>query len=416
MKHVHLLIGAILITGLAGAQTPVQWLDAQSSDLVATGLIDDARELPPSRHAESQPVSFAWRAEGGRSDEAPQTPAVESRQYWVDTTGARLERGVKLPLSAPGAVIRVSALEADAELELDPHRLELAVDDRPVRRSALEGLAAGDQMRREGMSVPAASLAFRLPADESAGTLRMRLEGAPADLPLVIHVHEPKSPWVARLATSSHNVLEGEPINFDVLLSDGEAEFAVEQVDAVLVDPGANAAGSLERVGERQLAGKVDSIAPGPGLYEAHVYVNHPVDGVMVRRDLKLAFSVAPPIGRFTGRAEPAASGDFGMALEVEVAAAGRYQVNGELHATNADGELVPVAFMQSAANLEPGVATIVLEADPGTLAGTSLRAPVEIRNLQLLDQGRMYLLESRERAIGIDAGAGKGPFARIER
>lgn len=419
MRYFTLLFTTMLFTGLAGAQTSIEWLEAGNTDLVAETLVHETGALPASRHGESSAISYAWAADAGHAPAAAGAGVeVESRQYWVDTTGGALERGVKLPVSAPGAVIRVSALEQGSELRLDPGHMALAIDGQAIDRNALEGLATGDQMRREGMSVPHDSLAFRLPADGQAGTLELSLTGAPADLPLVIHVHEPDSPWVARMASRSHNFLGDQPIDFEVFLSDGESEFAIEQIDAVMVGPNADESWTLSRNGDaRQLHGRIDAdtLVKAPGLYEAHVYANHVVDGVMVRRDLKLAFSVAPPIGRFTGKAGELDASGFGIGLEVEVAAAGRYQVNGELHATDGEGNLRPAAFMQSAAELEPGTGVIDLEVDPGVLAGTSLTPPLEIRNLQLLDQGRMYLLEERAQALRIGDQARRGPTDVIE-
>lgn len=420
MRYFSLLFAATLFTGLAGAQSSVEWLEAGNTDLVARTLVHETGALPTSRHSESRAITYAWAADAGHVPAAAGNGVeVESRQYWVDTTGRALERGVKLPVSAPGAVIRVSALEQGSELRLDPGHMALAINGQAIDRTAVEGLATGDQMRREGMSVPRDSLAFRLPADGQAGTLELNLAGAPADLPLVIHVHEADSPWVARMASRSQNFLGGQPIDFEVILSNGESEFAIEQIDAVMVGPNAAKSWTLSRNGDaRRLHGRIDAdtLVEGPGLYEAHVYANHVVDGVMVRRDLKLAFSVAPPIGRFTGEIGKldAASG-FGIGLEVEVAAAGRYQVNGELYATDAEGNLQPAAFMQSATELEPGTDVIDLEVDPGVLAGTSLTPPMEIRNLQLLDQGRMYLLEERAQAIRIGVRVRRGPLDVIE-
>jgi hypothetical protein len=72
--------------------------------------------------------------------------------------------------------------------------------------------------------------------------------------------------------------------------------------------------------------------------------------------------------------------------------------------APTAFGQLQPLAFAQSAAVLEAGQGQIVLTVDEATLAASGLKAPFEVRNLQLLDQGRMYMLEERQRAVVIQA------------
>ena len=407
MKNLKLIAALSLITGSALAAPAVEWLPPAGNDLVASGLTTNISPIPASRHTESSPVSFSWALTADRPDQ-PQVSSIESRQYWLDVTGHDLATGVDLPLTAPGAVIRVSALEGGSQLQLDPSRLQLSVDRHSLDIAALQDVTTGSTMQRQGMAVPEDSLAFRLPADVEVASLNVRHPGAAGDQALVIHVFEPNSSWVARMTAPRTNFLAGQPIEFGLSLSNGSVSFDIEQVDAMLVSPDAGQVWSLSQRGaDGGLGGQVplDGLSAAPGLYEAHAYIDQQIKDLVVRRDVKIAFSVAPPAGRFTGQVRQNLATGFGLDLGIEVVTAGRYQVNGEIFGTNAFGQLQPLAMAQAAALLEPGAGSIRLDLDTNVLQASGLAAPFEVRNLQLLDQGRMYLLEERQRAIVIKAG-----------
>jgi hypothetical protein len=406
MKKQSLIIALALalVTGSAFAGTGVQWLTAGEHDLVADRLNADIAALPASRHGESAPINFAWAAPADYAGQSVQSISVESRQYWVDIDGRSLAEGIELPTTAPGAVIRISALDSGSQLQLDAARLELAIDGHNLGRAELHEVVTGAELQEQGLSVPSDTLAFRVPQDAPSGLLKVRLDGAPDQQAMVVHVFEPDSNWVAQLSAGRSNFLAGQPIDFELSLSNGKHRFAVDSRQAFLVSPDASESWTLAADGEH---GRLHAAAPisqasAPGLYEAHVYVDQRVGDLTVRRDLKLAFSVAPAAGRFTGQVSRIDGPDLGLGLGVEVAAAGRYQVNGEVYGTNADGQLQPLAFVQSASVLEAGQGRIALSVDEATLAASGLGAPFEVLNLQLLDQGRMYLLEERQRAVVI--------------
>ncbi len=405
MKAFNTFIALALISGSAIASNNIEWLPAADRDLIATDLTVATDAIPDSFHSETASLSYTWAAtERFPTDAAMQGAVVESRQYWVDVSAQALERGVKLPISAPGSVIRVSALDSGTGLQLDPGRLELSINGQSLDRSAVE-TASGSQMRQQGMRVPQDSLAFRLPIDSQAGSLEMRMTDTAIQTPMVIHVYEPESPWVARMSAARSSFLSDQPIELELVLDDGGKTFSVDQVSAMLVSPDADQMIDLSRSDD---AGKLQAIVPisvvsaAPGLHEVHAYVEHNIDGMTVKRDLKLAIGVAPPSGRFTGQVDNLSPLGLNLNLGVEVAVEGRYQVNAEIFGTNERGELEPLAFTQSAAVLEAGSGRIGIGVDADILRTSGLSAPFEIRNLQLMDQGRMFVLEHREQALTV--------------
>lgn len=403
MNKFSILFTALLMTsGFAQAAENVRWAPTSSSDVRIERLPDSIPAAPPSRHAEARPVRFAWPLEVDDHADSASGPEMESRQYWVDTTGRGLEGGLKLPLSAPGALIRISALHADTGLMLRSDRLSVEIDGRtlPVTESA-GGIrvVSGERLRAQGMPVPEDTLALELPESAPSGTLRLSLAGAPADQPLVVHVFEPQSRWHGRLTAERHHYLAGESIELDVALRKGESLTAAENIQAVLVSPDAARAWPLEVTDDGfGLQGVAPENLPraGPGLYEVHAYLQSRQDETVIRRDLKLALNIASPTARLTGLAEPVDNEGLMIEIGVEAAVGGRYQLSGQVWGSNASGELEPLAMAQSAAVLEAGEGRIALEVPADLLAESGLSAPFRVRALELFDQGRMALLESR--------------------
>lgn len=403
MKSANLIAAFALATGSAMAGTNIEWLPTGERDLVTDRLSVNLDSIPASAHTETAAISFAWPASADRRSEPAPAVMAESRQYWYDTDSHSLAKGIELPISAPGAVIRLSALESGSQLQLDAQHLELSVNGLMLEHASLEHVASGRQMRDQGLSVPEDSLAFKLPAHAEAGSLQIRMQHAGVRTPMVVHVFEPESPWAARLATSRQTFLAGQDISLDLVLTDGEQELTVDRVQALLVSPDVSESWTLEQTEQGRLQGtaQLASATTAPGLYEAHVYAEHDEGGVTIRRDLKLAFGIAPASGRFTGEVKQQGAG-FALDIGVEVAVDGRYQVNGEIYGTNGFGQLEPLAFAQSATTLSAGEGVIRLELDPASVSSSGLSAPFEVHNLQLLDQGRMYLLEERAQAMRV--------------
>jgi hypothetical protein len=249
MKNFTILTALPLLAASAFAAEPVAWAPTSADDLRIDSLPSSAPAVPPSRHAETDPVHFAWPLTIDRAESAPAGPAMESRQYWVDTNGLGLEKGLKLPLSSAGAIVRVSALTEGSGTLLDAELLQVEVDGQslPVTQGAggLE-LFSGSDLQAQGLAVPSDSLAFQLPKQGQASAVQLQLAGVPADQPLVVHVFEPESPWIGRLAAERHNLLAGEEFKLDVSLGRDDERFAAQSIQAVLVSPDAAQAWPLE--------------------------------------------------------------------------------------------------------------------------------------------------------------------------
>jgi len=384
------------------------WLESRAGDFGPQSLGVDPAVVPDSRHAETAPVKFAWALEGVSADSLEQSSAglrVESRQYWVDATGADLAGGVSLPLTSRGAVIRVSPLEAGGDIGIDPASVQLSVNGKRFdsTRSMMQ-VTDGASLQRLGMSVPARTIAFKLDDAIPPGKLDLAVARLPAEQKLVVHVFEPESDWVAELASPRGTFVAGEPLEFGFGLGNSQGKSRVDSVQAVLADPYADKTWALEidkADGTLTRRAPADRFVSGhDGLFEAYVYLETVQDGLTIRRDLKLPVSIVPPLARFSGQA--IATLDDGLTLQVGVESAvpGRFQLNGQIFGTAADGSLKPLAMSQSAAVIEGRAGSIQLQVSSDMLQASGLRAPFEVRNLELLDQGRMFVLQRQQRAL----------------
>ncbi|NKI34999.1 hypothetical protein HFP89_07460 [Wenzhouxiangella sp. XN79A] len=380
------------------------WLDAGPGDFGAAKLTADPAAVPASRHQESAPVQFAWPL-----TEAPAAsldiPRVDSRQYWVDATGAELAKGIELPLTAPGAVIRVSPLEPDAKVRIDPANIALALDGAALGASAIARLADGVSLKAAGLDVPESSLAFELGPDVRAGQLKLGVTELPPERHMVVHVFEPESAWVGQLTLPQHTLFTGEAISLGVGVGNGKSQLPLGTVRALITDPSAGeqfdlsldpATGVL-----RGTLPKAVRVTGQDGLFEAHAWVETSTpEGLTVRRDLKIPFAVTPPLARFDGTAR--ARLDKGLAIDigVDTAVAGRFQVNAQVFGTAPDGELRPLAMTQGAATLPVGGGMLQLTVGADLVAGSGLGAPFEVRGLELFDQGRMFQQQRQQQAL----------------
>lgn len=426
-KHtiIHALLPAlVLAAGTATAAGPAKWAPPGGNDLRIESLPATAQGVAPSRHVESEPVSYAWPLTIDRSAPAPSGPAMTSREYWVDATGGSLERGLKLPLSAAGAIVRVSALHAGTGLLLDADRLRVSINGHTLPSTPEAGgieVLSGADLQAQGMAVPGDTLAFQLPQQGQPDSLTLQMAGVPAEQALVVHVFEPESAWVGELSAHRHNYLAGDGMQLDVSLVKGEERFAAESIQAVLVSPDAAQSWPLEVTDDGfGLAGATPQSLPeaGEGLYEVHAWLQGRQGDTLVRRDLKVAVNIAAPTARLSDLIDSREQAGLVINLGVEVAAAGRYQISGQVWGSAEDGSLRPLAMAQTAAVLKPGQGSLRLEVPAELVLKSGLSAPFEVREVQLLDQGRMAVLETRSRGFSIarEADGPRRPFATIER
>ncbi len=379
-------LSCVLVLGMAQAAHAAQrLLPATTSDQVPTLL---STQPAPKGVIERKPVTFAWALDPTAALTQPAPLAADSREYWQTVDAATLAKGVDLPMTTAGALIRISPAQGAAPLPAD------ALSFTAGRRSiAIAQLADAQSLQQAGMPVSNGTQVLRLGAGSGAGHVQLRAANARGNY--VVHVFEPTSDIVLNAQANRNAVLAGQTMRVSIVASRA-AQALPLQAQALLVAPdGSNAPVKVQRATDGSLeaiftpALRNNRVA---GLWELQVF------GMLgdTPRDVRTAFAVGQPTARFNGSV--AQSADLHVSLPVQAASAGRYEARGTLYATAPDGQLRAVSEAHAAAWMQPGQHTLQLPFSKAHLP-SGYGAPYELQQLELHDQSRMAPLEIRAHA-----------------
>lgn len=377
-------------------------LGAAPQDQIATRLRGPAPGKLAVDRLDHTSVSVSWALDPAQAlDARPQPFVRESREFWIDASEAELQAGVKLALSAPGAVIRISPHADKASTTIDARDIVLRAGGRSYSSAeATRGIVDEAALSAAGMDAPHGSIAMRLSDAIGAGNVELSVPTVHGSY--LVHVFEPASAVVLKLGADRDSVNAGAPIRIRASLEGG-----IGRINGLISAPD-GASQNLDFA--RQSDGSyVASVTPDlahagdQGLWEAHTFAVASGKAA-IQRDAKTAFAVGVPVARFDGSAErntsKAGVGGIALNVGVESIAPSRYQVSAVLYGTASDGSLKPTAMAQSATWLASGHGAIELRYDADSLAKSGVRAPYELRDLRLVNQADMSLLERRERAL----------------
>jgi hypothetical protein len=371
---------ALLLLSTGASAAPARLLPAGAGDLAP---IDAVASAQPSTAPVGEPVRFTWPIDQAADDLHVGAPhRAESTSHALTVTRAALRRGVPVPVSRSEALIKMSP-RAPADLEL--------VDPRG------RVLRPGDGLRSVGDSG-----AYVLDPAVKAGTFTVR---GTADGDVHLDVRERGSDIVLAVQAAADVVFVGEAVRVQArLIHDGRV-LPDARVSGRLVDPSGREVGALLRGPGGQLQRTLPTRIgehPAGALWTALVTAEATVDGVPVRRTVTTAVAVSVPTARYTGAAEVETTNGVVVALELDVASPGRYAATAVLYGTNREGASQPISVAQSAAELTPGRRRLTLEFDAAAISAAGMRAPFELRDLRLADQGRMAVLHRQARGLPV--------------
>ena len=361
---------------------------------------------------ERAPVSVSWALPASKPINAAPTPYQRvSRQFLINASGAQLQRGVALPLTAAGDIVRISPLGKDSAA-VDASHVQLVSGGRTLAASqASQVLATGVQMQQAGMPIQSGSTVFKLADTVKAGAARVMAAGAKGNY--LIQVYEPKSPFAMTLAADHATRLAGQPVQFTVAFAKPATQVigvvrsptaSLDRVTGVIAAPDgwsenvrfaraangsyvANVALPAAHAGER-------------GLWEIHAFARGHGGGGAILREATNAFAVVLPTARLDAQAvrvAPGAGRGVNVDVGIDVGAASRYAVSGVLYGHAANGQLAPAAYAQSAAWLQPGHDVPIRLAFSATaLAKSGLAGPYQLRDVSLADQVQLGVLDRR--------------------
>lgn len=366
-------------------------------DLVATQLVGRKARLDTS-NLDRAPVALSWPLDAAQAlDAAPRAHVAESREYWIDASEADLQRGIRLALSAPGALVRLSPHGGDTRAAIAASDVQLRIEGRRLdNATAIRSAADVDALRAAGMDAPQGSLVLRLADVVGAGSLDLAVPTARGSY--LVHVFEPDSALVLAIAADRDSIAGGDSLRIRANLEGA----ALDRLGGLVSAPDgtSQAVDFVRQKDGSYLAGVTPDVAHagGPGLWEVHAFgvASGPL---AIPRDAKTAFAVSLPVARLDGSVTRVDASGIALSVGIEVAVASRYGVSGVLYGTGADGALHPAALAQSAAWLDAGHGRLELRYDTTAIA---LGAPWELRDLRLVNQADMSVQERRERALAL--------------
>jgi hypothetical protein len=377
-------------------------LPASSNDLVASRLSNDA--VAAGRDLPSEELHYAWALEKSIALDTAATPfEAESREFWADHDADALQRGIRIHTTAPGALVRLSPI-GNVRAPLQPADLVIERNGRLLaNNSALVSVARPQDLAEGTAPFPEGSSAFRLDAALGAGEFILRAPTA-SDRYLV-HVFEPDSNDVLKLQAATDTHLAGDSLNLRADFQRAGRSVAADRMAGVLTAPDGR---SFELSFVRQRDGSYQANLPtppaaamgGPVLWQAHTFSS----AGEILRDAKTAIAVTNPVARLNGQTEQLALRAHGtnvvVQFGIESAVSSRLQLTGTLWGTTTTGALVPVASAQTAKMVSAGNEGVLeLRFMTDVVDPAGVRAPFEIRDLRLLNQADMGLLERRQRA-----------------
>lgn len=412
MKSLFTSLFFLTITPVFADQS-IAPLPLKSSDIAVTRTID-SRSMVPGINQERALVEFTQKLDKNALTIARQSAILQSsRQYWLDVSATELNAGLRFNTTASGTIVRISPFSPQSQ------RFELSTADiivGPVSRQTRAGdnvaaLADQQSLNASGAQFSSGTVAFRIHEDAGFGSMRLQVPALP-DGQYIVHVFEPQSQAVLTLQTNANSYLPDSTLQATLKLNGIKHNLQSNDIQAFITSPDAtrsypvNLAVSREGVSIR--AGLPSVTEFNAGLWTVNASISTTTAGVVVQRDIKTAFDLAIPTARIiNAQLMPAAllqdeskqDDSLSLAVQLETAVAGRYEISGTLYGHNSNGQLLPIAMTQAANWLDNGMQSLPLRFASDVVSGSGLTGPFEIRNLQLKDQSRMGLLHKQARA-----------------
>ncbi|MEM9292206.1 MAG: DUF4785 domain-containing protein [Acidobacteriota bacterium] len=402
-RVLSLLVAAALIAALPVLAAEQQLPAAAPSDLVATALV--APVDGPSLATEREAVRFSWNLPADQGLAAPAPFVADSRAYWIRVDASELAAGIELPITAADSLVRLQPVGSSPEAAaIDPMDLVITAPGQTEALSNGNGLdlvVDAEKLSAAGLPFAAGTSAFRF-SDSGSGSYALAapaLAGAKGSY--LVHVQEPNSAVALSLGADRGAYLHGETLQARLSLSgaslQGAEVFVTSPAGRVLP------ASVISQQGTLLAQVLLDAREPlTPGLWEVHAVARGEVKGLETLRHARTAFSVAVPTARLAPtvsleqRVSRQGVPSVRVTVEVETIASGRYEVRGVLYGTDANGVRQPLAAAATAQWMNAGSEQTELRFERRVFRDTDLGAPFELRDLQLRDQSRMALVESR--------------------
>jgi hypothetical protein len=374
-------------------------VNAQPADLVDISVPDVAIEKAAvhfsQRISTNKPISFKAKGYTSISDE-----------YWFEATGKQLKTGVELAISTPGALVRLSGKHAKDKYSpqtkgIDPSSVQLFKNNKKLSTPFSQKVS---QQEFATANIFPNSSAMKLKSELGKGVFTLKVNDYLDDNQrYVVNVKEKNAEHKLHLSLAKQSYIQGEKINFT-------SQLKATSTNKQILTQGRPAAYIKTLSGGRMMLNFTQngnefeftvptSLAPTKRgqLFELYVETETKTKGLKVKRNAKVAFSVAQPTARIEGVAKlnqdnPTVT-SF-VDINLQVVSEGRYEISAMIYGSRGKKLSLPFMLSRSAYYLTPGEHTVKLQLDTNIIRDSGLKAPFTVKNIRLMDQSRMALLQ----------------------
>tara|TARA_R110001592_G_scaffold104272_3_gene293449 strand:+ start:4058 stop:5260 length:1203 start_codon:yes stop_codon:yes gene_type:complete len=377
-------------------------VNAQTTDLVEITVPDVAIEKEAvhfsQRISSNKPISFKAKGYTSVSDE-----------YWFEATGKQLKVGVDLAISSPGALVRLSGKQTKDKYStqtkaIDPNSVQLFKNNKKLSAPFSQKVS---QQEFATANIFPNSSAMKLNSKLGKGAFTLKVnEYLDDNQRYIVNVKEKNAEHKLHLSLAKQSYMQGQTINFTSQLKTTSTNKALltqgKPIAYIKMPSGKKSPLNFTKKGNQFQFTVPTSLTPAKRgqLFELYVETENTTNGLKVKRNAKVAFAVAQP----TARIETV--GDFGkkmvenqitanfVDIHLQVASEGRYEVSAMIYGSTSKKLSLPFMLSRSAYYLTPGEHTVKLKLDTNIIKNSGLKAPYTVKNVRLMDQSRMALLQ----------------------
>lgn len=376
----HILITAWLSSVASLAHAEIQWNERPLAQTLSVETLKST-----AIKGEQQRVAFNQNLIGQSFNPAGNVGyQAQSKQYWLDASGADLAKGLSLPLTSDTAIIRLNPLHVGNKSEtIGNGQVQLLMDGQAITASTFVGAS---ELKAAGMPVADHTVAMKVQA--RPGDLTLKVAGVGSG-DYVVHVLEPNSDQVLSLQTAQQSHAVGQDVVVKAALSNTPDSM---QVQGYVTAPNGEKVNDLTF--QRQADGSQQAVLSGlagqamtHGLWEIHTITESMVQGQKVLRDASTAFAVNLPSAQFDGQLH--VNGQQ-LELGIDNALASRYEIRGTLLGTDAQGQVQPIALLMTAQWLSAGTHRMAFDWPSQLVTESGLQAPFTVAEVELKNQSLM--------------------------
>ena len=382
---------------------------ASASALLICSLSAEAKPQSPLLNTNKEAVSFSWAIDDNfvPNPDNIASNTEESVEYWENISGNQLAKGVNVNTTAKGALVRLSSNNTNG---IDPLALEIETPKgkRLGQGKAMSLKVSPQAMRNAGSPFPNGTTGFQLEPSLGSGKFKIRNpNAADKNATYTMHVFDKHSDKRLSVTRNKASYKAGDTLildgDFTSSSNNGRRGLKLSKLNGFVLSPGGtklplNIGKGAQ--GQYQASLDLDMDVEVGGLYEAYIDAESMENGVALKRRVKTAFAIVKPTASMYGQNQ--GSLENGVAIKLSVAEAGRYEVRGVLYGSNNNDELIPFLASSTAQWIESGKSSLNMSFDQGLVAASGLKAPYELRQVQLLDQSRMGNLGLSSAAISV--------------